>query len=129
MVDMTTCGTTRVSVPLLASLALFGSVAGAQAQAIGPDFADMVEQVLPAVVHVAVESRQTGVWNPGGGMPGQPGPFRFGPFDRFDAPDGPEFDDRGGPRAVMAPAPASSSTPKATSSPTTTWSTEPISSP
>lgn len=99
MVNSFTSGMRRVGMPVAASLVLFGAPGMAQAQAIGPDFADMVEQVLPAVVNVSVESRQSGVLNPN-----QPGsrpqnPFSFDPSNPF-GPGGPRFDDQQ-PPAVM----------------------------
>jgi serine protease Do len=99
-------GMRRVGMPIAAALVLYGSVGTAQAEAIGPDFADMVERVLPAVVTVSVETRQSGVMNPNHGGPGgQPGPFSFDqPFDPFGpfGPGGPRFDDqRQQPPAVI----------------------------
>lgn len=103
MFNTLSTGTVAVCAPVLSALAIMGSVSAAQAEVIGPDFADMVERVLPAVVHVSVESRQYGVDNRRDGMPGQD---RFGPFERFnpfDMPGMPEGrpDGRDAPRAIM----------------------------
>lgn len=93
-------GARRVGVPVIAALALFGTFSTAEADVIGPDFADMVEQVLPSVVHIEVEARQAGVTNPG--QRGLPNPFGPGnPFNPF-GPRGPQMDQRGNqPPTVM----------------------------
>jgi len=92
-------GMRRVCVPVAAALALFGSLGTAQAEV---DFADMVERVLPAVVHVSVETRQSGVSNPfRRGQGEMPGPFGLDPFGPF-GPGGPRPDSRGDqPPTVM----------------------------
>ncbi|MGF1624508.1 MAG: Do family serine endopeptidase [Alphaproteobacteria bacterium] len=102
MVNSLRFGVRRVGVPVAAALVLFGAAGTAHSQAIGPDFADMVEQVLPAVVHVSVETRQSGVFSPfRGGPGGTPNPFGFDPFGPF-GPGGPRSDDqRERPPAVM----------------------------
>ena len=101
MVDTRTLGASFLAAPALAAMALFGSATLVDAQGVGPDFADMVEQVLPAVVHVSVETRPTGVLNPDQGMPGSPGPFSFDPFEQFRDRDGLRPDPRDFPRAIM----------------------------
>jgi serine protease Do len=99
MVSSLATGARRVGLSAAASLVLFGAIGTAQAQSIGPDFADMVERVLPAVVSISVESRPSGVMNPN--RPGRPSPFNFGPFGPF-GPDFPGFDsDRAQPRAII----------------------------
>ncbi len=56
------------------------------ADAIGPDFADVVEEVLPAVVHISIEARQLGVNNPDNfpRYPNDPQWQEF--FDQFGVP-------------------------------------------
>ncbi|MEZ5667317.1 MAG: Do family serine endopeptidase [Alphaproteobacteria bacterium] len=87
----------RAGVPAVAALALLGPLNAANAQAIGPDFADMVQQVLPSVVTVSIEGHQPGMSQqmPGRGPnPFGPNPFNpFGPFGPFGpgGPGGPGF--------------------------------------
>lgn len=90
----------RAVVPTAAALAFIAPFGSAQAEAIGPDFADMVEQVLPAVVTVSVETHRAGVMDQQQGVPNpfnRGNPFSpFGPFGPGQGFPGQQGPDQGG---------------------------------